>query len=1277
MSKKKVIIVLGMHRSGTSALTRGLGALGIHLGDSLYPAADDNPTGFWEDKDVIAINDRLLRELGSSYDRVGLVDARLMGNPAVEVILLDAKATLAAKLEYCSVWGMKDPRTARLLPFWQRLFRELDCELGYVIALRNPLSVADSLSFRNQFAPIKSYWLWLEHTLQAVNDTAGERRLVVSYDGMLNNPVRELNRMAEALQLPSPGNEALKAYVEGFLDNDLRHSARTVQELRKATAELPLLEPVYTLLDECATQVLNLNSDAFEERFQPLMSEMRSFAPTLALVANAEESADIAEHRFENVKEDLAELGRRHNQLRKIVEEGKSGYEMLLDQKRSVDSSFEEFQQAAVLAQSLHESLQDEHNATLLELRNLTHEHQKALGKIAVLSDAWSSFFSSRAWRMLSVMGEKKTLPVVMLSDGQKFDPDYYLQNNSDVEDAQLTPLVHFLTQGLREGRAGAEPMEVAPANQQNGTDSHIQGSEDPVAETHAAPVAVAESVQPFNAEFYLRIYPDIAQAGIDPLHHYLNHGQYEGRLGAVPLVSTDRDLSSLPGDRPTVLVVSHEASRTGAPILSLNIAQQLAMRFNVVALLFGGGALIQAFKDAGVVVAGPIDRSHSVSAQWAISDFLGTHQFEFAVVNSLESHVALKPLAEHYIPAISLIHEFAVYTRPVAAVQNALLWASESVFSAQATLDSAKLAMPELERCRLSILPQGKSNVPGDNVDLQVYQSEVRRIQKALRPEDSDTDTVVILGAGRVQLRKGVELFIECATRVLSSEIGHKCRFVWIGDNYNPDVDITYSVYLQDQIQRAGISDRFSIISETAAIEEVYALSDMLVISSRLDPLPNVAIDAMTVGMPVLCFDRTTGIADVLKRNQLGDACVADYLDTYDLARKVIRLVKDRDTLAEVATKAKAAAAIEFDMGRYVGTLVNIAARHSANLSREQADVTALDDAGIMDSGFWLPPQVDRRDQAAMLRRYVRAWSRGVMRRRGLPGFHPEIYKQMNAQAVGVQDPLAHYVEASFPKGAWTWEHFDWAATEAPAPVNNTLLFVTVTAPELLIEVVKQVIDAGADVEVVVIAGSEAVKRDIEEHLAAELFSPLHVVVGEERPLATLLEHLGSQRYKGYAAIGHVNLDTLPVNDEGATLENYRAYVLENMVSGQYDSIRCIVAAILAAHQDYNLGLVFPEDPYVADLEADIGPLGELCAALRFKRPDSIYAPYPVNGVFWAAPAALARLVNGRPIWSSFFAKNRLNSIERERLLARLLGQSCTSTGKVMSVTVVPGVTY
>ena len=74
---KSIIVVLGMHRSGTSVMARALQVRGVDLGDQLMPPSKgDNEKGFWEDEDITRFDDALLETLGSSYDRLALLDEK-------------------------------------------------------------------------------------------------------------------------------------------------------------------------------------------------------------------------------------------------------------------------------------------------------------------------------------------------------------------------------------------------------------------------------------------------------------------------------------------------------------------------------------------------------------------------------------------------------------------------------------------------------------------------------------------------------------------------------------------------------------------------------------------------------------------------------------------------------------------------------------------------------------------------------------------------------------------------------------------------------------------------------------------------------------------------------------------------------------------------------------------------------------------------------------------------------------------------------------------------
>jgi len=203
--KKRIVVVLGMHRSGTSAITRGLRVLGVELGNSLIPASPlDNEKGFFEDTDLKDLNEKILKKLGrvwhggiSPINRAELLGKNLKPekNKALKL--------LAKKVRNHNIFGFKDPRVSVILPFWREVFKELNLDDCYLITIRNPASVSQSLYKRNGYANEYSVLLWTKHYLCALQDSKGRKRVVVDYDRLLNSPGHQLKRISKALELPS------------------------------------------------------------------------------------------------------------------------------------------------------------------------------------------------------------------------------------------------------------------------------------------------------------------------------------------------------------------------------------------------------------------------------------------------------------------------------------------------------------------------------------------------------------------------------------------------------------------------------------------------------------------------------------------------------------------------------------------------------------------------------------------------------------------------------------------------------------------------------------------------------------------------------------------------------------------------------------------------------------------------------------------------------------------------------------------------------------------
>jgi len=480
------------------------------------------------------------------------------------------------------------------------------------------------------------------------------------------------------------------------------------------------------------------------------------------------------------------------------------------------------------------------------------------------------------------------------------FDGEIYLKLNPDVLKIGMDPALHYCLHGRAEGRAFIAPVLDLPDN--------------------------------FDGPTYLKLNPDLDSVQ-DPALHYCLHGRAEGRSFSMPDIHIFGE-ETLREDRKTILVVSHEASRTGAPILSLNIVQNLVERYNVVALLLGGGPLIAAFKHSGAVVisfSSSISQSPAVISEM-IDSLSGRFDFKFAIVNSIESRLVLQPLNKHSIPSICLVHEFAsCYTNPLEIFKYTSNWSSEILFSANMVLENALHAAPNFTKKVLSILPQGRCLAPLSEMKEGDVEEEFSRIRALMRPNGMSHDSVIVLGAGFVHFRKGVDLFLDCAARVLNSPGGEKCFFIWIGKGFEPSKDAAYSVYLADQIERAGLKERVLFIDETPAIEAAYLEADIFLLTSRLDPLPNVAIDAMANNLPVLCFDKTTGIADFLDVSDLSNYCVANYLDVEDMSKKITMLASSNILRKEISQKSYLASISYFNMVKYIDSLEKIAEKISS----------------------------------------------------------------------------------------------------------------------------------------------------------------------------------------------------------------------------------------------------------------------------------------------------------------------------------------------------------
>jgi len=306
---KRIIVVLGMHRSGTSAITRGLMVAGVSLGDRLLPAVKgNNDKGFWEDIDVNELNIEMLNSLSSDWHHLSQIrdsDVQILADSG---FFLRADDLLRKKLSSISVYGIKDPRIAKLLPFWREVFRRGGFDVSYVIAVRNPLSVVKSLKDRDGFLPEKTYFLWLGHVLNSLVGSVGSRRLVVDYDLLMKDAECQLTRMAKELELPL--NEAeLQVYKNEFLDGGLQHSAFKPGDLGLDNACPSRVREIYEALVDVASDQVQLDDPDFLKKIEHWAQEYGALADVLRFVDRVEAELARTEQYKQELDGQIARLG--------------------------------------------------------------------------------------------------------------------------------------------------------------------------------------------------------------------------------------------------------------------------------------------------------------------------------------------------------------------------------------------------------------------------------------------------------------------------------------------------------------------------------------------------------------------------------------------------------------------------------------------------------------------------------------------------------------------------------------------------------------------------------------------------------------------------------------------------------------------------------------------------------------------------------------------------------------------------------------------------------
>lgn len=750
-----------------------------------------------------------------------------------------------------------------------------------------------------------------------------------------------------------------------------------------------------------------------------------------------------------------------------------------------------------------------------------------------------------------------------------------------------------------------------------------------------------------FDPVYYGERYPDIAAWGGNRLAHFLERGRAEQRFG-LPFT----DAVSLPNEnldpaRPTVLVLLHEASRTGAPILGWNIARTLRPDVNVVSVLLRTGVLVEAFREVSNEVVGPIKYDVFNQADGSrLGRRLAQHYRPlYVIANSVETRSLVPGLASEGVPVVALVHEFSGYTKPVGSLQQLYELAADVVFPAEIVRRSSEADYPFLRLRRSHILPQGPSLVPSSErpnaAALPLPHVKIKPVKERLRPT-SASDALLVVGMGFVDWRKGVDLFVGAATALIARDPDAQVRFVWVGHGFKVSDTLDIASYLAEQVERSSLGERFAFLDAVDNVEDVYDEADVLFLSSRLDPLPNVSIDAALRGIPIVCFADASGMAEILASDPQTRELVVTHLDASAAAAQIGRLAADRDKLRQIGDAVQSLARDRFDMKKYVAALDRLGRSSVSAMARERGDAELVLQHGAFDPELFLGASARRTSLDSAVHRYVtqsckidyaRIPKEGAYTRRPVAGFNPYTYACANEQfrAEGHRDPLASYLDAHRPEGPWAHRVIRLESPVSVAEVPTGLSIILhghFHYTDHVGDLLNAVAANAHPCRLILTSDSEAKAAEI-MLLVQRSGAIAEVRVVENRgrdigPFLGLLDEISSQ----CDVVGHIHgKRSLTTENVGVDFgDRWREFLWQHLLG---DSKRAMDVIMETFAKDRSVGLVFPEDPHLIGWEENFEIAKMLAERMGLDRPLPSTLDFPVGTMFWARPEALKPLLS------------------------------------------------
>lgn len=690
--------------------------------------------------------------------------------------------------------------------------------------------------------------------------------------------------------------------------------------------------------------------------------------------------------------------------------------------------------------------------------------------------------------------------------------------------------------------------------------------------------------------------------------------------------------------ERSNLLLVLHECSRTGAPLLGQALAIELAEKYNLLIWAGQDGEISPNLKSLSVKFG--IGFGTATENRRLVTELNRAFPLKIAVVNSVESTPAAISISAAGVPILALVHEYAEYTFPQDKLDRLMLAADRCIYPSDCVMESVARALEQYRGARPRhgiVRPQG------------LLPAEMTARSRGTPPPPGLIKRIegkkLVLSAAFVHIRKGVDLFIQTAGQLAAMPGGEDVHFLWIGAGYHPEYDAGYGAWIAAAIDRMGLKQKVTMLDAQASLEWAFDRADIYFLPSRLDPFPNVAVDAMQANLPIVCFDKAGGIAEFMRRHS-AQGRVVPHLNTAVAAEAILELLHNPPESLEGGKYGQENSKIveqHLNFDQYLA-IVHEEMDKACHAHQWRADqVNEIDVSHFFDADFYDPDRQKPKQTKEALEEYVLLASKGLVTRCSRPGFDDLAYlaKHMCDTPPGLA-PLAHALRSDKKPP----RSHDCVVVDPSCPIDtspgsvdselNIALHAHLYYSETIKDFSRLLIDSGVRCDLFVSTKDTDTAEELGRSLQGFTSGQIQIRVTPNcgRDIGPMITEFGSTLLGGnYDLIGHLHGKKTLAQGSSFPANEWRQYLWAHLL-GSRQSWNELCKSFC---DDQQLGLVFPEDRRCVGWSDNLPAALNIAKRLKLSSPLPPSPIFPLGNMFWARPRAIASLLNSGLDWADY----------------------------------------